>query len=161
MTEPVKIGDNVTLYLGDCLEVMREIPAGSVDAVVTDPPYGIGFKYNAHDDTPEGYGAWLWSVIEMAESKCTPGSPVFVWQAMLNVRHFAEWFPRDWRIFAACKNFVQMRPTSMQYAFDPVLVWWVGDEKPYTAGTLSRDYYVANTSPSPRNGYARRRCSHR
>jgi len=152
MTEPVKIGDNVTLYLGDCLEVMREIPAGSVDAVVTDPPYGIGFKYNAHDDTPEGYGAWLWSVIEMAESKCTPGSPVFVWQAMLNVRHFAEWFPRDWRIFAACKNFVQMRPTSMQYAFDPVLVWWVGDEKPYTAGTLSRDYYVANTSPSSRIG---------
>ena len=25
---------------GDCLDVLRELPAGSVDAVVTDPPYG-------------------------------------------------------------------------------------------------------------------------
>ena len=28
---------------GDCLEVMRGMDAGSVDAVITDPPYGIGF----------------------------------------------------------------------------------------------------------------------
>lgn len=33
------IGD-CTLYLGDCLEVMPLV--GRVDAVVTDPPYGIG-----------------------------------------------------------------------------------------------------------------------
>ena len=31
-----------TLYEGDCLEVMRELPSESVDAVVTDPPYMIG-----------------------------------------------------------------------------------------------------------------------
>ena len=37
----VTIGD-CTLYLGDCLEVMKEIPDKSVDAVITDPPYGIG-----------------------------------------------------------------------------------------------------------------------
>lgn len=30
---------HVTLHLGDCLEYMRGMPAGSVDAVVTDPPY--------------------------------------------------------------------------------------------------------------------------
>jgi len=30
-----------TLHLGDCLEYMRSMPDGSVDAVVTDPPYGI------------------------------------------------------------------------------------------------------------------------
>ena len=29
---------------GDCLEVMRGMDAGSVDAVITDPPYGIGFN---------------------------------------------------------------------------------------------------------------------
>ena len=26
---------------GDCLELMKEIPAGSVDAIICDPPYGI------------------------------------------------------------------------------------------------------------------------
>ena len=33
---------DVKLYLGDCLEVMRGMPDKSVDAVITDPPYGIG-----------------------------------------------------------------------------------------------------------------------
>ena len=28
------------LYKGDCLEVMKDIPSGSVDAIITDPPYG-------------------------------------------------------------------------------------------------------------------------
>ena len=35
------IGD-ATLYLGDCLEVMKDL--GPVDAVETDPPYGIGLQ---------------------------------------------------------------------------------------------------------------------
>lgn len=142
---------DVKLYLGDCLDVMREMPTGSVDAVVTDPPYGIGFKYSAHNDTPEGYGTWLWSIIELAESKCKPGSPIFVWQAMPNVRHFAEWFPRDFRLFAACKNFVQMRKVAMQYAFDPVLVWWTEGNR-YSEGTLSRDWHIGNTANTLNRG---------
>ena len=34
----------VTLYCGDCLEVLPTLEAGSVDAVVTDPPYGIDYE---------------------------------------------------------------------------------------------------------------------
>jgi len=37
------------LLCGDCLELMRELPDGCVDAVVTDPPYGIGFRNNQWD----------------------------------------------------------------------------------------------------------------
>jgi DNA modification methylase len=33
--------DAVTLHAGDCLDVLRELPADSVDAVVTDPPYDL------------------------------------------------------------------------------------------------------------------------
>ncbi len=32
--------ENCILYLGDCLEVMKLLPDKSVDAVITDPPYG-------------------------------------------------------------------------------------------------------------------------
>jgi site-specific DNA-methyltransferase (adenine-specific) len=39
MTEDVKT-DNATLLFGDCLDRMKEIPDGSVDLVLTDPPYG-------------------------------------------------------------------------------------------------------------------------
>ena len=31
----------IKLYKGDCLELMESIPAGSIDAIITDPPYGI------------------------------------------------------------------------------------------------------------------------
>jgi DNA modification methylase len=30
----------INLYKGDCLELMKSIPDGSVDAIITDPPYG-------------------------------------------------------------------------------------------------------------------------
>jgi len=30
----------IKLYKGDCLEVMRKIESGSIDAIITDPPYG-------------------------------------------------------------------------------------------------------------------------
>lgn len=37
---------SVQLLQGDCLELMKEIPDGSVDMVLTDPPYGIGISAN-------------------------------------------------------------------------------------------------------------------
>jgi DNA modification methylase len=37
----------VSIIQGDCRDVMRtEIPAGSIDAVITDPPYGISYRSN-------------------------------------------------------------------------------------------------------------------
>ncbi len=41
MTNAVHIG-NAVLYLGNCLEILPTL--GKVDAVVTDPPYGIGWQ---------------------------------------------------------------------------------------------------------------------
>lgn len=45
----------VQLYLGDCLEVLPTLEAGSVDAVVTDPPYEIMTEFG-QIDTRKGYG---------------------------------------------------------------------------------------------------------
>ena len=41
------------LYQGDCLEVMRKIPDESVDAVITDPPYGIDYQSAWRTDRSE------------------------------------------------------------------------------------------------------------
>jgi site-specific DNA-methyltransferase (adenine-specific) len=32
------------IILGDCVDVMRSLPAESVDFVLTDPPYGVRYK---------------------------------------------------------------------------------------------------------------------
>jgi DNA modification methylase len=45
MAEVVTIGD-ATLYHGDCLEILPTLP--KVDAVITDPPYGIGEARKDH-----------------------------------------------------------------------------------------------------------------
>lgn len=39
---------------GDCIEAMRELDEASVDAIVTDPPYGLGFMGKEWDDLPPG-----------------------------------------------------------------------------------------------------------
>ena len=38
---------------GDCIEVMKTLPDGSVDLIVTSPPYGVGIAYDTHDDDVE------------------------------------------------------------------------------------------------------------
>lgn len=44
MTCARKIGpfDCCSVVQGDCLELMKQLPDGCVDAVITDPPYGVG-----------------------------------------------------------------------------------------------------------------------
>lgn len=36
-----------TLYFGDCLPFLKQMPDKSVNLIVTDPPYGIGYKSNS------------------------------------------------------------------------------------------------------------------
>jgi DNA modification methylase len=47
-----------TLHPGDCLEVLRTMPDCSVDAVVTDPPYGLSFMGKAWDYDVPGVDVW-------------------------------------------------------------------------------------------------------
>jgi DNA modification methylase len=84
----VTIG-NCRLIQGDCLAVMPTL--GKVDAVVTDPPYGVGyegsttkhgkngFAYASFDDTPENIESICVPSVRMAVSlaRCavvTPGN---------------------------------------------------------------------------------------
>ena len=35
---------------GDCVKVMSQMPEGSIDLIVTSPPYGVNIAYDTHDD---------------------------------------------------------------------------------------------------------------
>ncbi len=60
-----QIGD-ATLYLGDCLEIIPYLK--DVDAVVTDPPYGVGMQYDRFEDTPKYVHAVVVKAIQAALS---------------------------------------------------------------------------------------------
>lgn len=48
------ISERVVVYPGDCLELLRAVPDGAVQLVVTSPPYNIGKEYE-----PPGAGDLL------------------------------------------------------------------------------------------------------
>ncbi len=55
----------VTLYLGDCREIL---PLVRADAVVTDPPYGLNFKYESYEDTPERWFALMDATVPLMQN---------------------------------------------------------------------------------------------
>ena len=48
-------------YFLDCLEGMKQLEDGSVDAIVTSPPYNLNIKYGKYDDNKprQEYIEWL------------------------------------------------------------------------------------------------------
>lgn len=136
---------DLSIYLGDCYQVMAELEVG-FDLVLTDPPWGIGHEYAEHDDkmTPEEYRAFLWPRLERAEGLVQNGL-VFVWQAIRKCREWHELFPREWRIFAACKNFAGYTRSTVEFSWDPILFWPVGAPKQIRDGRHS-DWFICNTA---------------
>ena len=61
--------EGVTLYLGDCREILPTL--GNVDAVVTDPPYGLDYAYLSYDDSPENLAELVDSFLPLARAVAT------------------------------------------------------------------------------------------
>jgi DNA modification methylase len=53
-----RLTDSVTLYAGDCIDVLKQLEPNSLDACVTDPPYGLGFMGKAWDHGVPGLEYW-------------------------------------------------------------------------------------------------------
>jgi len=56
--EPYYQDSHVTIYCGACESVLEGITASSVEAVVTDPPYGIGFMSKSWDSSVPRVEVW-------------------------------------------------------------------------------------------------------
>ncbi len=152
----VAIG-TATLYLGDCFDVMPTLQP--VEAVVSDPPYGIGFAYRSYDDAPQRYDGLMRRLVPEC-LRLTRGGPCFLWQSPLKADRWHEYFPRGWRIVAACKIYPNLdpRPKPRSYTWDPIIYfstrqrlyehlprdWHLSDLRPYDG------YQGDNPVPCPR-----------
>jgi site-specific DNA-methyltransferase (adenine-specific) len=144
VTAPYYRNGGVAIYHGDFRDVL---PSISGDALVTDPPYGIGWSRGDWDDDPAEYSALMRSLV--AESgQAVRNGWCFVFQAMLNCSKYHQWAPDGWRLFAACKNFAQILPTGIWHSWDPV-VFWANGEAPTNKNkdeVTNRDYHVGNVA---------------
>jgi DNA modification methylase len=52
--------ERFTLYHGDNREVLKQLPDNSIDSIVTDPPYELGFMGKKWDSTGIAYDVELW-----------------------------------------------------------------------------------------------------
>ena len=52
--------DGARVYLGDCREVLRGLADNSVDSIVTDPPYELGFMGKKWDSSGIAYDVDVW-----------------------------------------------------------------------------------------------------
>ena len=68
------------VHAGDCLTVLTGVADGSVDAIVTSPPYNIGVAYRSYDDRqPRAeYLAWLGRVSRELARVLAPGGSLFL-----------------------------------------------------------------------------------
>ena len=96
------IGD-ATLYLGDCLEILPTLP--KVDAVITDPPYGIGAAsanfINGTSGNKHLYGA-SWDATPPTkaelESVCVAAEQAVIWGG----NYFGLRGSRCWLVWDKC-----------------------------------------------------------
>lgn len=129
MTDPVTIG-NATLHLGDCRDILPTL--GKVDAVVTDPPYGIGITRSNRLAVSRGMGGKSWDdetpddvlladLIERSTQAIfwggnyfalPPARCVLVWDKQNDGRDFAD-LEMAWTNIDAVARIYRKRPMNM------------------------------------------------
>lgn len=82
MSERVEIGEHV-LYCGDALVVLPTLPAGSADAVITDPQYNVGFDYASTTDHRPDYREWCTAWFAQLKRVCR--EPILISCGIVNV----------------------------------------------------------------------------
>ena len=71
---------NLRFYHADCLEVFRQLPSHSVDAIVTSPPYNLGIEYGKYQDTlsRSEYLEWTNTWVAAATRVLSPEGSLFL-----------------------------------------------------------------------------------
>jgi site-specific DNA-methyltransferase (adenine-specific) len=59
--DPVIVVGGARVFAGDCREVLKGLPDNSVDSIVTDPPYELGFMGKKWDSSGIAYDVRVWA----------------------------------------------------------------------------------------------------
>jgi DNA modification methylase len=120
-------GERGVLILGDSREVLRRIPSGTVDAVITDPPWGVGF--DEHDD----FNAFLQVRDELYRVLKRDSWLVFFFtpKRVYDLQPYLQRFRYVWMIPYIFAGFgsVSRNPLGSQAAYSIIMVFAKGEPK--------------------------------
>ena len=85
--------NDVTLFHGDCLKLLRKIPDGGAQLVITSPPYNVGKEYE-ENLTLESYIDLQRQVVEECVRITAPGGSI-CWQVGHHVNGHRQIIPLD------------------------------------------------------------------
>jgi len=92
-----KIDNNITLYNGDCNDLLKTIPNESINMIITSPPYCMGKAYeNPHDDI-ETFRSQHIKIFSDIYRILKPGGSI-CWQTGYHVNNSCI-FPLDYYIY--------------------------------------------------------------
>lgn len=153
----------MNLVLGNAYDELLKMDRQSVDAIVTDPPFGLGKNYiNGKElaNNPEDYWKFLEPIYLQMLRIIKPGGFICIWQTQLYFPYFWNWFGSNIHIYAGCKNFVQLRKTPINYGYDPIIMYYDSWGEPLRPTKPKRniDFFVANTAKfvTEKNSLARK-----
>jgi site-specific DNA-methyltransferase (adenine-specific) len=127
-----------TLYLANSLDLLPHLHP--VSAVITDPPFGIGYRYRSYNDDPKRYDRLMQRLVPELR-RVTRNGPCFVWQSPLKADSWHRYFPKGYRIIAACKVFPDRTGRAKCLSWDPV-IFWTGQG--LLRDQLPRDWHVSD-----------------
>lgn len=136
------------LYHGDCLEIMKEIPDGSVDLVLTDPPYNVGFRYEGYDDTRKDWVAYFRPVFAQLSRIA---KTILISTGTQNLVSYAQIEPWKW-LLAWHKPACMGRSPVGFNNFEPIAMWGRGCKNGtdvIVAPIIVRDSLYGHPCPKP------------
>ena len=103
---------------GDCLELMKDIPDGSINCIVTSPPYWKGFEYEAYFNSYKQYLDWCekWLI----ECKRVLKSNGTMWLNVIN----------DSEITIRAFEIMEIATRKIMFKLHDTIVWYRYNQQP-------------------------------
>jgi hypothetical protein len=139
---------SIRLFCDDCMSILPTIAKGEVDAVVTDPPYGVDFQYESHDDTRDGYEEWCGKWFDELSRVCPT---ILMSCGAVNVQMWARIRPFSWQV-------AWLKPAAMGRSpvgfcnWEPMVLWGSGSGESvdvFTAPIVPNDDLDGHPCPKP------------
>ena len=151
--------NDIKLYNDDCLKVMPNLVDSSIDCIITDVPYGVGFKNGGYNDSkdyvlnlmPKIYKQWY----RVLKKNCY----LYVFCGVKNIQH---WIEQGIKAGFEYKNIIATRSfnngcvtpkNNFAFLFQPILVFSKGKGKPFNEINFvptSKEWYEDKRNKNPK-----------